>query len=326
MCVEVPGPAVPMLTLPGFAFRVGHELLQRLIGRVRTHGDDQGRARGVAQRREIVDGVAHVLPQVRDYGERGSAGKEHRVAVGRGVLDRVRADDRAAALAVFDDHLLPENARERGRHGPHLQVHASRSVRNDDAYGTRRIVLRESRRRKEKRHDKREDKRPWLHFTLDPSVFEYRPDDKSNAAVRHHSRSASPGGDAMARPGSHGVRRRAHPLWRAPAARRTRRSQPLSPRPAPWRPPGDLHGQSRRLGGDRLRGEPDRCGGRAGEYAIQGGGAALLPRPVGLAVSRRSGPLSQHRFHRHAAHDCAGHRPPPAGPGAPRAARRDRVR
>jgi hypothetical protein len=102
----------------------GQQLGQGLVGRIALDDDRGASDRHAVNRPQVLEGVVgQVLGQHGHDAHRRGAADEHRVAVGRGLLDELDRQQAAAARPVLDHHGLAEAARH------HLAVDAGGTVR-----------------------------------------------------------------------------------------------------------------------------------------------------------------------------------------------------
>ena len=126
-------------------FHQRDELGQRGRGQRRIH-DQQHLAAGEERHRHEIGEriVGELLVGVRRDRDPGRGADEHRVAVGRRLRRRFRADDAARARAVVDHQRLSERLAHFRRDEPRQYVGCrARRLRQDDADRLRRIVLRQ---------------------------------------------------------------------------------------------------------------------------------------------------------------------------------------
>ena len=107
------------LVLPRLGKR--QQVLQRADAERLLHQQHVRRRREIRHRREILQRVIGQRLEQARVGRDAGVGIEQRVAVGRGLGDRVGADGVARARAVLDDHrhvpFVVEALRQRTRHG-----------------------------------------------------------------------------------------------------------------------------------------------------------------------------------------------------------------
>ena len=170
-----------VVDLAGRALRRLDELIHRAhVQHRRVHGEDERKAAGEADGREILRRVVGELLVERRI-ERISARitEQQRIAIGRAARDFTRPDRGAGAGPVLHHHRLPELRRERLRHRArhHVEAAAGRLRHDQPQWTTGSSARRRNPRAKPRRRSRRapqQAQRAWLLLEKSARLSERR--------------------------------------------------------------------------------------------------------------------------------------------------------
>ena len=136
--------ARPVVHRAGLALGERHQFLHRGHADGRVHRQHERERTDHRHRREVLHRVVgQLVVEAGIEGHRPACADEQRVAVGRGLRDKVGADDRVRARLVLDDEGLPEPLLQlRADQAPEDVVGAPGRKPDDEAHGLGRVGVR----------------------------------------------------------------------------------------------------------------------------------------------------------------------------------------